>query len=1049
MKIQLTIFYPLAFCLFISTANSQTASITEVPASFTTYPYSSPDPVPRPGRIYPYFRYDGYTTHPVTREWKMVKMENDFIEVYITPEIGGKIWGALEKSTGKYFIYFNHSVKFRDIAMRGPWTSGGIEINFGVIGHAPTCSTPVDYFLRKFDDGSVSCFLGAIDLASRTEWRVEINLRPDRSYFTTHALWFNPTAQEQAYYHWMNGSVKADGNLEFSYPGNAYIGHNGIPSSWPVDPEGREISFYEKNNFGSYKSYHVLGVYTHFFGGYWHDDDFGFGHYSNYDDKPGKKIWIWGLSRQGMIWEDLLTDRDGQYIEVQSGRLFNQESASSTYTPFKHRGFLPYSADFWTEHWFPVIQTNGVDRAIPEASVNTEFINDSLHIWICSNTFLGDTITLLSEADTIVQQFETLVPTETAHYSYPFKGDPKQVSLKIGQHYVVGPGGLAGQTLSRPLTIPEFDWTSLQGLYLLGKEKFRQRDYSGAETFFRECLKIDQNYLPSLTGLAQVKLKHLAFQEAWELTRQSLSIDTYDPGANFYYGIASLKTGRITDAKDGFSIATASVAYRCAAYTELAKIYFREGDMQKALEYTEKSMINNHLNLQGLELMAIIHRKMGMNDQASAVLVDLLNIDPLDHLGRFEIFLPEGVETAQDELSRLIRNELPQETFLETALKYVTLDCYREAIWVLEKAPEHPMVLYWLAYLNSLMDNPDKANQFLEKANQLSPYLVFPFREESVKMLSWAMNASNSWKPKYYLSLIYWHSGQTGIARSFVEACGSDPDHPVFYLAKGDLFFNEDPAAAQKSYLKAVELDPDGWRPGYRITRFYMTTGKIEEALTLSKKYFNTHPENYYLGLQYADLLNRTGQYDSCIDLLNALTVLPNEGATSGRLIWREANLKKAVQSMMNKDYRVAQNHIAFARVWPENLGVGKPYDVDERLEDFLLAALYQITGQDEELSAIQQKIIGAPLSGTLSAEDFITAWTLKRKNRKTEADRIMNQFENLPGNQALQWCMAIYNREFKAAEEILVQTKYESGTGSDLTLDLLIRLHKNSDIFE
>ena len=43
--------------------------------------------------------------------------------------------------------------KFRDVAMRGPWTSGGIETNFGVIGHAPTCSTPVDYLVRENEDG--------------------------------------------------------------------------------------------------------------------------------------------------------------------------------------------------------------------------------------------------------------------------------------------------------------------------------------------------------------------------------------------------------------------------------------------------------------------------------------------------------------------------------------------------------------------------------------------------------------------------------------------------------------------------------------------------------------------------------------------------------------------------------------------------------------------------------------------------------------------------------------------------------------------------------
>ncbi|MDP4149691.1 MAG: DUF5107 domain-containing protein, partial [Bacteroidota bacterium] len=68
--------------------------------------------------------------------------ENPYLRVLLAPEIGGKVLGAFEKSTGEPFIYFNKVVKFREIAMRGPWTSGGIEFNFGDIGHAPSTSNP-------------------------------------------------------------------------------------------------------------------------------------------------------------------------------------------------------------------------------------------------------------------------------------------------------------------------------------------------------------------------------------------------------------------------------------------------------------------------------------------------------------------------------------------------------------------------------------------------------------------------------------------------------------------------------------------------------------------------------------------------------------------------------------------------------------------------------------------------------------------------------------------------------------------------------------------
>ena len=139
----------------------QTVSVKEYQKEFTTYPFSDPDPVPNFTAIYPYFRFDGFTDQPIQKEWKVIEIENDYIKIMILPEIGGKIWAAIDKKTNKPFLYYNHVVKFRDVALRGPWTSGGLEANYGIIGHTPNCATPVDYKILKKADGSISCVIGA------------------------------------------------------------------------------------------------------------------------------------------------------------------------------------------------------------------------------------------------------------------------------------------------------------------------------------------------------------------------------------------------------------------------------------------------------------------------------------------------------------------------------------------------------------------------------------------------------------------------------------------------------------------------------------------------------------------------------------------------------------------------------------------------------------------------------------------------------------------------------------------------------------------------
>lgn len=183
-------------------------------------------------------------------------------------------------------------------------------------------------------------------------------------------LWFNGSGWDRPAYQWMNAGIKTAGNLEYFFPGVRYLEHDGTSRHWPTGYPDYRLNRYEENNHGHYKSYHVTGEYTDFWGGYWHDDGFGFGHTAEYADKPGKKIWIWGLSPYGMIWEKLLTDSDGQYSEVQSGRLLNQSIGTSYRTPFKHGALSPYVTNAWSERWFPVRGTDGILYATDELAFN-------------------------------------------------------------------------------------------------------------------------------------------------------------------------------------------------------------------------------------------------------------------------------------------------------------------------------------------------------------------------------------------------------------------------------------------------------------------------------------------------------------------------------------------------------------------------------------------------------------------------------------------------------------------------------------------------------
>ena len=317
-----------------------------------TYPYGDPDPVAteKPG-LYPYFRYDGQSAVSRPQEWNAVKLSNGRIEVTAIPAIGGKVWGAKDLKTGRDFIYANDAVKFRDIAMRGPWCSGGIEFNFGLTGHAPWTVSPVDWLVRENEDGSASYFFGGYEFITRTFWQVEVLLRPDEDFFTTKMTWHNGGGQPVTRYQWSTSAVTARGNPEMVYPGTDQIDHDGKAYPWPLDHQGVDRSRYENDDDLEAVSWHVINGDNRFFGIWYPDWQFGMWHRNAAEDKFGRKIFMWSQARSGGIWEDLLTDKAGQYIELQSGRGMQQQTAGCEKTPFKFQTLVPGATDAFEEQW--------------------------------------------------------------------------------------------------------------------------------------------------------------------------------------------------------------------------------------------------------------------------------------------------------------------------------------------------------------------------------------------------------------------------------------------------------------------------------------------------------------------------------------------------------------------------------------------------------------------------------------------------------------------------------------------------------------------------
>jgi predicted Zn-dependent protease len=1024
----------LSLLLFFDAA-AQNATIKEETANLKTYGFSDPNPIPslayRP-RIYPYFRFDGYSHTAKDQSWKVVTLENDYLKVTVFPEIGGKVWGAFEKSTGEDFIYNNEVVKFRNIAMRGPWTSGGIEFNFGIIGHTPATATPVDYVLIENEDGSVSCIVGAMDLPSRTQWRVKINLPHDKAYFTTQGLWYNPTPIHNSYYNWMTAAARASDDLEFFYPGEHALQHSGESKSWPFNPSGTNEAWYKNNATGGHRSHHMAGSFNNFFGGYFHEKNIGFGHWAPYDEMPGKKLWLWALSRAGGIWEDLLTDHNGQYIEFQAGRMLNQfQSSASKPTPLTEVGFAPYSLDQWTDYWFPVKNTGGISSATALGSIYVEKNKNGIAFKFNALQKISDEIQVKSGGNVIYRSMLNMNPMDVFSHAVKNTSGEEKLEIYIGNERVFYSDKEDPYKLRRPFVKQKtFAYSPADKLYNEGRQSFITRNYQRAREKFEACLELDPGHQKARIGYSELLYRNTLYKDALENIFLALENDYYDFNANFIAGITFRALNKPFDAMEALGWAARSMEYRSAAYAMISEIHLESGNLNESVRYARQSLDFNVYNINALSVLAVAYRKMGTNSAARVIIDKILDIDPLNHFARFERHLNSGSKESLREFSSLIQNEFPYQSYLELAIDYLRLGQQGEAIKVLANSPIHPLVDLWLSYLTK--SDMSVSDRHFADALKKSPEMVFPFREETLSVLEWANKKSNDWKLKYYLGLNLWAKNRNDEAIKLFTSLGKEPDYAPFYLVRTSLLDGEKNYDRRDDIEKALSLDNNQWRTWHMLHQYLDENKLYNEQLSVTTKAYKKFRNNYIIGMNYAEALLNNKRHDQCMKVLNQLNVLPYEGAGEGRNIHEQVYLYSALDDIQKGHYSRAKNKIIRSLEWPENLGVGKPFEFDQRRQDYLMAYLYFKTNQKEHSEKQLQQIVQYSQSNNdgRSLNELLGLKALKKQGKTNEVDQIVDLLQDSKGSFS-RWVIHYWKND----QQKMAEVEREIGENKDFIL--------------
>lgn len=947
------------------------------------------------GAIYPYPLLDRLTDVRQNKTYRAVYLENKFLKVRVLPEIGGRILSAEDKTNSYDFFYHQHVIKPALIGMLGAWISGGVEWNIPH-HHRATTYMAVDHTLQENPDGSKTIWIGEIELRHRMKWLIGLTLYPDKSYIEATVKLFNRTPFVHSFLYFANVAVHANENYQVIFPPSTeyatYHGKNQF-SRWPISTSvfndvdytrGVDASWWK--NHPSPTSWFCWNCEVDFFGGYDHGKQAGVVHVADHHAVPGKKLWEFANGPEGRMWDKILTETDGPYIELMAGAYSDNQPDYSW--------IQPYEAKTWKQYWYPIRQMGGIKNANLDAALNLEVdSNRTARISLNSTSEFADARVVVKAGEKMLyEQNLDLSPEKPFVGKVSLPAGVKEEDLRVTLFSSAGKEIIAyspvkpkTSPMPEPVKPPQApkDVKTVEELYLAGLRL--QQFYSPAlepYPYYEEALKRDPSNSRVNTALGILYCKRGMFQEAEDKLNVALARITRDytspkDGEAFYYlGVALSAHGKYDAAYDAFYKATWSYAWQAAGYYQLAQLACRKGDYARALDLIDRSISANALNTKAVNLKAAVLRRLGRFEEAGQLAASVLPTDPLDFLAGNELYLVRSnmgtVSEAERELNTLnVKMRGAIQSYLETAVDYGNWGLWEEAIGILSRLedPEepgikvYPMVYYYLGYFWEMEGDGERSAKYYRLGSKIPADYCFPFRLESIEVLRRAIqNDPRDARTRYYLGNLLYDLQPENAIRAWEASRDLDAALPTVHRNLGFAYArveNNLPKAIA-SMEKAVACDKKDPRLLYELDLLYEAAGMSPQ------KRLERLESNQETVLQRDDAVQQQiilyvllGQYDEAIDMLRHRHFHVWEGGGGIHDVYVSAHLLRGQQHFKSKRYREARQDYEAALEYPANLEVGRPYRAPRDSEIYyLIATAFEALGEAAQARAFYEKSV-------------------------------------------------------------------------------------------
>ncbi|CAG7600587.1 Lipopolysaccharide assembly protein B [Paenibacillus solanacearum] len=980
----------------MSISTEQRVRVWEEDKVIPTYETGEPDKNPMflekrvyqgsSGRVYPYPVIDKICDDKVDKTYRLVILENEYVRIELMPELGGRVYRALDKTNQYDFVYYNRVIKPALVGLAGPWISGGIEFNWPQ-HHRPNTFGPVEYKLEANGDGSATVWMSEIDRMYGTKVTAGFTLYPGKAYLEIHAQLYNRTPLPQTFLWWANPAVAVNDHTQSVFPPDVHAvfdhGKRDV-SRFPIATgtyykmdysEGVDISRYK--NIPVPTSYMAYRSDYDFVGGYDHQLQAGLLHVANHHVSPGKKQWTWGNGEFGQAWDRNLTDEDGPYIELMTGVFTDNQPDFSWLQPYEEKSFKQY--------FMPYKNIGVVKNATIDAAVNLEVDEETrqAELSVYATSSFEQAIVELRGLNTVyVRESVTLSPRETYVTTVKLAAadEPHHLTVTVKDRtgrilvsYRPKPAAIetmpeAAKPLPAPAELGTHEQLYLAGLHL---EQYRHATFE-PEDYYLEGLKRDPGDSRINLAYGKLLLRRGQFKESVTYFRRSIQTLTwrnpnpYDSEAYYQLGIALKLQGRLEEAFSALYKSVWSAAMQDVGYFSLAQIAAEQGDWAEALELAERSLIRNSRNYQARQLKTAVLRKAGRWDEAESFALDTLRLDAADFAAHHELYLigqakgdADKAEAARSHALRLMRGDL--RNVLSLAADYAGSGLYEESLHTLEEAKSelneqaYPMLHYALTYCCAKMNLHEDVLVHLDNAFAASPDYCFPNSLMELQWLELALKIRpEDARAHYYLgNLLYDKKRHDEAIVHWEEAARLDPAFPTALrnLALGYYNKKSDPEKALAALEKAFDCNPADARIGYERDQLYRKLGYSPgKRLELLEAHMGLVEARDDLFIEYVTMLNMLGRHDAALAKLLKRKFHPwegGEGKVTGQYV--VARVEWGKRLLGEKRYKEAADMLLAALSYPDNLGEGKLAGAQENHVYYYLGCAFEGMGDAEQ----------------------------------------------------------------------------------------------------